>query len=402
MTEKTTAALGDVKVLDLTEDRGLYAGKLLADLGADVILIEKPEGSRARRIGPFKNDLAGFENSLYFLHFNTNKRGITLNLDNPTGRDIFRQLVKGTDIVIEDGEVGYLKSLGLDYPALKELNRGLILASLTGFGQTGPYRDYKSSDMVSFAMGGMMYINGPEDAAPVVAPCQQSHYSVSAAAFFDILAALFLRLRTGEGQWIDASAQEVLSNFASGNGGIMNYSHMAQITRRNGSQFGAVPGRVFPCQDGYVHILIIRPNHWIGLLEVMGKPEALIGEKWYDSSFRNENVDIIDAHVVEYTMAHNKQEIAELCQVKGVPCTPVNSPVDLYHDPHLRHRSFFQSAEHPVIGQYTTLSPVNRLSSTPCVIRRPAPLLGQHNPEVYGGLGYIAEELKELKNEGVL
>ncbi len=252
-------------------------------------------------------------------------------------------------------------------------------------------------------MGGMMYINGPESAPPVVAPCEQSHYSVSAAVFFDIVAALFMRLRTGEGQFIDASSHEVQSNFAAGNGGIMHYSNNSQIARRRGSQFGAVPGRIFPCKDGYVHILIIRPNHWIGLLDVMGNPEALRGEKWYNGTFRNNNVEIIDAHVVEYTMAHNKQEIAEWCQAKGVPCTPVNTPVDFSHDPHIQQRGFFIQNDHPVIGKHTFIGPVTKMSATPCRIKRSAPLLGQHNRDVYGEeRGYSIQELEKLKAEGII
>ena len=403
MADVFASALDGVKVLDLTEERGLYAGKLLADLGADVIFIEKPEGSRSRRLGPFKGDVPGPENSLYFLNFNTNKRGITLNLEAPSGQELFKKLVKQSDIVIEDGQPGEMQSRGIDYPVLRQLNRGIILASITGFGQTGPYSDYRAPDIVSFAMGGMMYINGPEDQAPVVAPCEQSHYSASVAAVFDILAALFLRLTTGEGQYIDVSTHEVSSDFAAGNGGIMHYSSNTQISRRMGSQFGAVPGRVYPCKDGHVHILIIRPNHWIGLMDVMGNPEPLKGEKWYVQAYRSENVDFIDAQVIDYTMNHGKLEIAEWCQAKGVPCTPVNTPVDFYQDPHIQQRDFFIQNDHPVIGTHTFFSPPFRMSETPGRIRHPAPLLGQHNREIYcGELGCSEDELAALVEKGII
>lgn len=393
------AALNGVKVLDLTEERGLYAGKMLADLGADVIKVEKPEGSKARRTGPFKDDVPGPENSLYFLNFNTNKRGITLNIENSAGRDIFKRLARQADVVIEDAEVGKMHSLGLDYPVLRDLNRGIIMASVTGFGQTGPYRMYKAPDLVSFAAGGMMNLNGPKNGAPVVAPCEQSYYSASVAAAFGILAALFLRMATGEGQLVDVSAHEVVATYASE---IMSYGNTSRIGQRAGSQFGSVPGRIYPCRDGYVHILTIRPNHWTGFREVMGNPETLRGKEWDNGMFRNRNVDIVDAHVTEFTMKHDKMEIAEMCQAKGVPCTPVNTPAEFSQDPHMRAREFFVEINHPAIGSHSYLRPPYRLSQTPCRIERPAPLLGQHNKEVYEELGITDKEMARLKSEGII
>ncbi len=400
MTENSVTALSGVKVLDMTEERGLYAGKMLADLGADVIKIEKPEGSKTRRNGPFKDDIPGLETSLYFLNYNTNKRGITLNTDISAGRDIFKQLARKTDILIEDFEVGVMQSLGLDYPVLRELNRGIIMASITGFGQTGPYRMFKAPDIVSFAMGGMMNLNGPRSAAPVVAPCEQSYYGASVASVFGILTALFLRMKTGEGQLVDASAHEVVATFASE---IMSYGNTSRIGQRAGSQFGSVPGRIYPCMDGYVHILTIRPNHWKGFLEVLGTPETLAGKEWDSGMYSNKNVDIIDAHVTEFTMAHSKMEITELCQAKGIPCTPVNTPAEFTQDPHMKERKFFVNLEHPVIGRYSYPSPPYRLSQTPCTIKRPAPLLGQHNREVYSGeLGLTDKDMAGMKTEGII
>ncbi|MBI2849853.1 MAG: CoA transferase [Chloroflexi bacterium] len=400
MADNFVSALHSIKVLDLTEERGLYAGKMLADMGADVIKIEKPAGSKARRIGPFKDDVPGIENSLYFLNFNTNKRGITLNMDSSAGREIFKRLAQRADIVIEDFEVGVMQSLGLDYPALRELNQGIIMASVTGFGQTGPYRMYKAPDMVSFAVGGMMNLNGPRNAAPVVAPCEQSYYSASVAAVFGSLTALFLRIGTGEGQLVDVSAHEVVATYASE---IMSYSNTSRIGQRNGSQFGSVPGRIYPCKDGYVHILTVRANHWQGFREAMGNPETVMGKEWDNGMFRNRNVDTIDAVVTEFTMKHTKMEITEMCQVKGVPCTPVNTPAEFSQDAHMKARGFFVEIEHPVMGRHSYLNPPYRLSKTVCRIERPAPLLGQHNREVYGGeLGHTDKELAELKSEGII
>jgi len=400
MNDAFTSALSGIKVLDLTEERGLYAGKMLADLGADVTLIEEIKGSKARRAPPYRNDVPGPENSLYFVNYNTNKRGITLNLGCSEGQGIFKHLVSRSDVVVEDNEVGFMQSIGLDYPVLRSLNRGIIMASITGFGQTGPYRAFKASDIVSFAMGGMMNISGSKNGAPVVAPCEQSNHSVAIAAVFGILTALLTRIRTGEGQLVDASAHEMVATCASE---VMNYSNTSRIGQRNGSQFGSVPGRIYPCKDGHVHILTVRPNHWQGFREVMGNPATLMGKEWDSGVFRNKNVDIIDALVTEFTMSRTKMEITELCQAKGVPCTPVNTPAEFPDDAHIKQRGIFIEMKHPGIGCFSYLAPPYRLSRTPCSIRRSAPLLGQHNQEVYcGEIGYKPGELAALKDKGVI
>ena len=395
--KQNTGPLKGLRILDLTEERGQYAGKVLADLGADVILVERPEGSRARSLGPFKDDVQGIETSLYFLNFNNNKRGITLDLGSQRGKDIFRKLAEHSDIVIEDFPVGGMHSLGLDYPSIRAINPGIIMASITGFGSTGPYAKYKGPDIVSMAMGGLTCVNGPPDAAPVTAPCEQANHTVSVTAVFAIMAALMLRIKTGKGQFIDLSAQRAVETAT---GGVWFYSAMSNIQRRSGSQFGGVPGRIFPCKDGYVHILTLRPNHWKGMIEVLGSPEALMGNEWLSTQFRNANPDIIDAYVTEFTMAHGKMEITEMCQSKGVPCTPVNIPADFYQDPHVRQRGTFAEVEHPVVGRFSVVRPVSVFSRTGCQVRRTAPLLGQHNREVYcHELGFDEAELTRLETE---
>jgi crotonobetainyl-CoA:carnitine CoA-transferase CaiB-like acyl-CoA transferase len=206
--------LSGIRVLDLAETRGLFAGKFLADLGADVLKIENPAGSQARSVPPFRGDKPGLENSLYFINFNTNKRGITLDIEKPGSQDIFKKLAAKADIVIEDLKVGTMRSLGLDYPALKDINPRLIMASVSSFGQSGQYSQYRATDIVSFAMGGLMNRSGAPDEAPVVAPCEQAYHASSLLTAFGILTALFLRLKTGVGQYLDMSSHEVMSSFS--------------------------------------------------------------------------------------------------------------------------------------------------------------------------------------------
>ncbi len=398
MSENTPSILEGISVLDLTEDRGLYAGKLLADLGADVIKVEKPEGSHARKMGPFKDDLPDPEKSLYFINFNTNKRGITLNLVHPAGKDVFKRLVRQTDVVIEDFPVGKMKSLGLDYPVLKEINRRLVMASVTGFGQTGPYSQFQSPDIVNFAVGGLMYQSGASEEPPVVAPCEQAYHSASSMSVFGILAALLLRLRTGEGQMVDVSSHEVLAYFSQG---IMRYSIATMVGGRSGSQFGTAPARIYPCKDGFVHFLVFYANHWRSFLEVLGNPDMFMDKAWFESAFRVKNVDLIDNLVLNFTKDRTKDEIVQLCQSKGVPCTPVNTPADFSQDPHFQERGFFIEIDHPVIGRHTYLRSAFAYSETPGAIKRPAPLLGQHNLEIYNELGYHEKELLKLKADGI-
>jgi crotonobetainyl-CoA:carnitine CoA-transferase CaiB-like acyl-CoA transferase len=400
MTDNFDSVLDGIKVLDITEDRGLYAGKLLADFGADVIKIENPAGSRARTIGPFKNDIPGADNSLYFINFNTNKRGITLDLKNPEGKEIFKHLVRHADVVLEDYEPGVMKSLGLDYINLRELNNRLVMASVTGFGQTGPYSHFNSPDIVNFAMGGLMYQSGAANEPPVVPPCEQAYQSASIMTAFGVLSALFLRLSTGEGQYVDVASHEVIAFFSQD---FMRYSVTSGLGGRTGSQFPAAPARIYPCKDGYVHFLVFYPNHWKSFLELVGNPEMFMDKAWYEAYFRVRNTDLIDPLVLEFTKDKTKDEVTRLCQEKGIPVTPVNTPADFSKDIHFKERGFFTEIEHPVIGRHTYLNPPVKFSESPCRITRPAPMLGQHNREIFvGELGYKEQDLARLKAESII
>jgi CoA:oxalate CoA-transferase len=401
MAGKSAIPLEGIRVLELAEDRGLYAGKLLANLGADVIKIEKPGGSKARLIGPFKDDIPDTENSLYFINYNTNKKSITLDIRNSTGKDIFKRLVERADVVIEDFETGVLNSLGLDYTVLKELNPRIILASISGFGHEGPYRTFKAPDIVSFATGGLMYTSGSPDEPPVVAPCEQAYHSASIIAASSIVAALFQRLSTNEGQVVEISAHEVVAAFNEEL--ILRYSIGFELKGRYGSQHTVAPARFYQCKDGYVHIIALEANHWTNLLELLGNPEILMDKAWFEPFVRRHNVDIIDPIVTEFTMKYTKSEIVKLCQDRHIPCTPVNTPEDFSNDNHVKARGFITEIEHPVIGRHRYLQPHYKLSNTPCRIDHPAPLLGQHNKEVYQQeLGYSNEDMKRFKVEGII
>ncbi len=401
MDSKSDSPLNEIKVLDLSEDRGLYAGRLLADFGADVIKVEEPGGSRARRIGPFKADNPGLESSLYFIHFNMNKRGITLNVTAGAGQEIFKRLVERSDVVIEDFDNEKRSAWRVDYSSLKKINRGIIVASVTGFGLDGPYSNFKAPDIVNYAMGGSMYTSGEEDRAPVVAPCEQAYHSASAIASFSIMTAFYERLSTGKGQHIEISSHEVLASMNEEL--IMRYSVTSEIEGRFGSQYTTSPGRIYPCKDGFVHVMTLRTQHWRNFVKLIGEPEMLMGEVWDDSRFRRLNTDIIDSYVTEFTSNRTKAEIVELCQSNNITCIPVNTPEDFSKDPHILGRNFIRRIEHPAIGEHEYFRTSYTLSETPCQTYRDAPLLGQHNEEVYcGELEYSNEQLAVLKSQGIM
>jgi len=393
-------AIEGFKVLNLAQDRGLYVGKLLADLGADVIKIERPQGDAARGLAPFIDDIPSPEASLYFLSFNTNQKGITLNIHTAAGQGIFKQLVRQADIVVEDFQPGVMEALGLGYADLRDINPRIVMTSITGFGKNGPYSSYKAPDIVSFAMGGLMFMSGETKTPPVVAPCEQAYHSASVFACFGTLAALYHCQQTGVGQLVEVSAHEAL---AMQEHQIVRYGLEVDIVRRRGSQHTSAPARIYPCKSGSIYLFASGLGHWKSLLEVMGNPETLMDEVWEDGRFRRLNIDVIDPFIIEFTMKHTKMELAEMCQAKGIPCTPVNTPEEFVNSPHTRERGFITEVEHPLIGKHRFLGPPYKLSETPCRIRRPAPLLGQHNEEIYcRELGYLKEKLTILTDEGVI
>jgi len=391
--------------LDLADNKGAYCTKLLADLGADVIKIERPEGDPTRRIPPFVDDIPHIEKSLYFLYRNANKRGITLNLETSDGKAIFNKLVETADALVETYPPGYMASLGLDYPALKEINPGLILASITEFGQTGPYKDRKGSDIVDFALSGCMIVSGFPEKAPCNAPGPHAYDAASSIAAIAILAALYSRAVTGQGQYIDTSVQE---------GAIVGLYpwtvpyHSYTITDEGpavpATRTGGVIYPVLPCKDGYVRVLgLIAPRQWKALIEMLGNPEVLLLPEWQDFMHRAGNADALRAILLEFTMKYTMAELVEAGARGGVPICPVATVADFINSPHTQARRFFVEVDHPETGKALYPGSPYKFTETPCSIRRPAPYLGQHNDEIYcQELGFSKQGLSALRRAGVL
>ena len=244
--------LTGIRVLDLSGDLGVYCGKLLADVGADVIKVEPPGGDSMRSVGPFIEGNSSSENSIYWRHYYTNKRSITLDISSDEGSTLLRRLASVADVVVESFQPGYLDSLGLGYQHLGDGNPGLVYASLTPFGQTGPYRDYRGSDLVGFAMGGYMYVTGWPETPPNKLWGMQAYQTTSNRAYIGILIAIFHRLASGQGQYVDVSMQEAVATTTEHVNTAYNYAgeNAVRCGFRHGGQFLAT----WKCKDGYVSI----------------------------------------------------------------------------------------------------------------------------------------------------
>ena len=361
-----TTALPHIRVLELANHRAHYCGKLLADLGAEVVKVEPPEGDSTRREGPFKDDVPDPEGSLSFIYYNANKMGITLDLESPGDRDAFLRLAEGADVVLESFRPGQLEAWGLGYAELRRLNPGLVLASLSGFGQTGRNSQLLAPELVCTAMGGTMFISGHPDKPPLTPPLELGHQLASVHLALGVLTALFERASTGRGQHLDVSVQEVLAWHRHL---IVNYSSNQAIGIRATSGGAAAPSGMYPCADGFVNMHIMAPAHWKVFLRWMGNPPALCDEIWENRHFRALNLDVLDPFVKEFTLAHTKSELYRQGQAHHLPVAPINTPRDFAEDPHEGARRFFVSAYHPRLGSYQTPAAPFRLSATPCALR---------------------------------
>ncbi len=409
-------ALADIRVLDLAGPIGVYCTKLLADLGADVIKVEKPDGDPTRFLGPFFHDEPGLEKSLFFFHHNTNKRGITLNIETSDGREVFKRLVKTTDVVVETFVPGYLGSIGLGYSVLRQMNPSLILTSITPFGQTGPYSQFKGSDIVGQAMGGLLNQMGWPDRAPTMAP-SFGYFTASLLAANATLLAVYYRDVSGEGQHVDASMQQSVALGLET--ALANYDINRYIPGRGGLHYAPVspdrgPGlrRVYRAKDGYVNCLVGIMSFEEGNLvhrwmDSHGMANELKDEKWKDVQFVREHQDKFEEVFGAFLASMTRQQILEEAHLQGVRklfVLPVNTAEDVVNDPHLKERDFFTEVEHPELGESLTYpGRPYVLSETEWSIAHRAPLLGEHNQEIYEKeLRMSRQELVVLRQAGAI
>ena len=400
-------ALAGIRVLELADEMGMYCGKLLADMGAEVIKIEKPGGDPTRNYLPFAYGVPDPNKSLYFWFYNANKKAITLNLESKTGKELFRNLVKTADVVIETFPPGYLDDLELGYQELHRVQPRLILTSITPFGQTGPRKDFRASDLVVSALGGLVYVNGEPDDRPVKFGGEQAYHMASHFAAIGTLCALLNRDVTGEGQHVDVSAQECVASAIEHVN--IYYIYNKNIPTRQSTYHWSFGFYICECKDGYALL-----THWgpwaelIAWLEEEGAAGDLTEERWQLADARREPDLDGSSHVFgileSWAKKHTVAEIVEKGQRIGLAWSPVKNLAELLNDPHYIARNWFVNVEHPEIGRNFKYpgSPF-KFHETPWRIRRRAPLIGEDNEEIYlGELGLCRKELLSLKSEGII
>ena len=402
------ALLPPYRVLDLSGPEGVYCGKLLADYGADVVRVEPPSGDPGRSLGPFSDDSAHPERSLYFLFYNTNKRSITLDLKSERGRDLMLRLAAQSDVVLESFPVGYLDSIGLGYEALREVNPGIVMASITPFGQTGPWKDYKSTDLIALAASGFMQITGDPDGPPLRQGNEQSHFPAGQFAGAAVLAALYYRdINGGEGQYIDVSLQEALITYYTDAHPALAWMQMGQnVTRVGHNSTLVIPLGAYPSQDGWISAGIITPREWDTLaewiFEVTGNEEVLNEAYKGGNQDRAPHNDIITALVIDFTTRFTSEYLFHEGQRRNLVVLPVNTVSDLLADPQLEASNFWFGLDHPETGnlQYP-LGVYDSEDFSPG--GNPAPKIGADNEAIYGGeLGLTSEEMASLAAAGVI
>jgi benzylsuccinate CoA-transferase BbsE subunit len=394
-------------VLDLADEKAAYCGKLLADAGADVIRIEPPGGDALRRLPPFLRDEPGDDASLFHLYVNTSKRAITLALDRPEGAELLLRLARSADLVVETLPPGRLEALGVGWPRLRAQNPRLVLTSVTGFGQTGPQRGFASSDLVACALGGQLYVTGAEEDPPVVLAGSQAYMLAGTCAAAASLVAMLAASATGEGQRVDVSLEEVMTSVTH-ICGAGKYLDDGIVARRRGTGlFASTPSGTYACRDGPVYLMINRPLHWKALAawvhETTGCEEILDPRFEGPSSNRIEYRELLDIYLADHWARLDVAEAVAEGQARHLAVTPVSGASDVVRDPQLRERGFFVEVEHPRAGKLVMPGAPFRTARTPWRIARPAPGVGEHNDEVYGGeLGLSGDERRALRERGVI
>ena len=388
---------------------GPYCGMLLAGLGAGVTKIEEPGiGDISRRCGPFPSDIPHPDRSGLFLYLNRNKQGITLNVKTATGREILLRLLKDANVFIEDMPPKLSKRLKLDYGHLSKENPQLLVVSITPFGQTGPYRDYKAYAINASGIGGMSPIVGEPNREPLTPPFSLGHFQTGIIAANAIMFGLLAQKRIGKGQHIDLSEAESWAIFHTGNV-VSAFIYSGRKRSRRGYRTPApYPYTILPCKDGYISMIALRGSEWKRFLEIVGDGEV---PEWYasDARFKDrlrtglEYADILDDLLSPWLMSHTKEEIFAYCREKHIPFTPVRSIDEVVNWEQLNQRGYFSEIECPETGKFKCPGPPFRFSQSLWSLDQSAPSLSEHNYKIYHKrLGYSEEQMVQLRRMNII
>lgn len=411
--------LSPYRALDLTDEKGLLCGKILADLGADVIQVEKPVGNPARRIPPFFEDIADPERSLFWFAFSAGKRSITLNWEGEAGRELFKRLAKTADFIIESFPPGYLERTGLSYEVLSRTNPGLVMASITPFGQTGPFKDFKAGDLIASAMGGMVGCTGEPDRAPVRISADLTYCQAGIHAAIGLLIALSHRAATGRGQHVDVSMQASAVRTLHTQLPYWEYSnHIVQRSGIRRFRGGVSTQEIWPCKDGFVSWMFFggavgtqQMRLMVEWMETKGMAGSLTGEvkDWAGldlTKVSSEKIKSWERVIGDFFLAHTQKELYQGALEKRIPLTPLNDVSGVVEDGQLAARNFWVGVDHAELKTRIRYPGFLFLTSEEkCMprVKGRAPFIGEHNTEIYiADLGLREDELKALQQEGVV
>lgn len=388
-------ALQGIKVLEIGDELTQYAGKLLADMGAEVIKIEPREGAQSRKIGPFYQDNPDINNSLYFWHYNTSKKSVTLDLHSDEDRAFFYKLVSEFDVILEDGKPGKAKEYKIDNETLSEINPRLIYCSVTPFGQNGPWKDYQSSDLIQLSLGGIMSVCGYDDVpkAPPIAPTggQSAHIAGQFAVIGIMNALLYRDFGEGKGQYIDIAVHDCVAVSTEMSFSFWEYhrEHVNRQTSRHALVNRSNPWS-FPCKDGR-NILALNTyldtTRWKALVDWLashGMEEDLRDERYFDEAFRAPRMNHVSEILAKFFLQNDSEYLYHYAQGIKLPWAPVSAPEEMLKDKHLTEdRKAFVQVDHPELkALFTYPGAPYILSKTPWKISSRAPLLGEHNDEL--------------------
>ena len=400
-------ALSDIKVLELGDYISApYAGKLMADLGAEVIKVEATKvGDESRRQGPFPNDVPHLERSGLFLWLNTNKKSVSLNLTTRTALDIVYELCKAADVVIDNRRPSEQQELGIGYETLSEINPSLVVTAVTAYGHDGPYKEYKGYAINAAASAGVPFRIGHPDREPLTSPLSRSDYWGAINAAGATMAALHARRKTGKGQFVDISSVESIATFVQVLS-VIDYVDVGFYPARRGHRldYMSYPWVILPAKEGFFSLITVQERHWSRFIELLGEPEWSKEERYRDlQAMGKEYPEEVDQLVRPILADKDKHELWEVFRANKVPFHAVQTTEDLVNCSHLNERGFFVDKHHPEAGTIKYPGAPYQLSETPWRMRTAAPKLGQHNAEILcGRLGFSKVDLVDLRRTGII
>ena len=380
-----------------------YLGKLFADLGAEVIKVEEPGGDLARKRGPFPGDTPHAEKSGLFLYLNANKQGVTLNLHTPRGHALLQSLCAQADVVIHNYRPSEMTEVGLEFDKLHYSNPGLVMTTISYFGLTGPHKDYNAYEITGTNAGGWAFISPGASDYPELPPLKafghQADFQGGVHAAVATLGAYYHKLLTGEGQHVDVSIQECLAAILEMN--FMHWTYAGKETSRLGRR-SIYPWCMLDCNDGKVFVVNVEEDQWQRMVELMDNPEWATLDIFKDRVTRGQNYDALYPFLQEWAANWTVNDLYRAGQERRICFAPVNTMADLFASEHLKAREFFVQISHQLAGTLTYPGAPFKPSEGGYAIHRPAPLLGQHNNEVYTKIGLSQTEIEELKKQQII